>query len=103
MEMTLEGITLRAVRIPGTHTVEIFVISESGSQLRVDSYKSPPGGINAEGRDEEKLRLRQLLKRCHSHYRHTAELALERVEADRLQRERNADAWRELGVKVIAA
>lgn len=102
MEMTLEGITLRAVR-KDAYTVEIFVISESGSQLRVDSYKCREGGINNEGRNEETLRLRQLLKRCHSHYRHTAELALERVEADRLQRERNADAWRELGVKVIAA
>lgn len=103
MEMTLEGITLRAVRIPGTHTVEIFVISESGSQLRVDSYQSPPGGINAEGRDEEKLRLKQLLKRCHTHYRHTAEVALQRTEAEVLERERNADRLREIGVKVIAA
>lgn len=102
MEMTLNGITLRAVR-KDSKTMEIFVISESGSQLRVDAFKVPVGGINSEGRDEEKLRMRQLLKRTHTHYQGTAQKALERVEADQLERERNADRWRAIGVKVIAA
>lgn len=102
MEMTLDGITLRAVR-KDSNTMEIFVISESGSQLRVDAFKVPVGGINSEGRDEEKLRMKQLLKRAHGHYQGTAQKALERPEADMLERERNADRLRELGINVIAA
>lgn len=102
MEMTLNGITLRAVRMD-SNTIEIFVISEAGSQLRVDAFKVPAGGINSEGRNEDKLRMKQLLKRAHGHYQHTAEVALERPEAEVLERERNADRLRELGIKVIAA
>lgn len=102
MEMTLNGITLRAVRLDGNN-VRIYVISESGSQLKVVSYKVPRGGINAEGRDEEKLRLKQLLKRTHDQYRGTAEKALERPEENMLERERAADWLRSKGIKVIAA
>lgn len=102
MEMTLNGITLRAVR-KDSNTMEIFVISESGSQLRVDAFKVPQGGINSEGRDEEKLRMKQLLKHTHSHYKATTAKALERREAEVLERERAADWLRSKGIKVIAA
>jgi hypothetical protein len=102
MEMTLNGITLRAVRVD-SNNVGIFVISESGSQLNVVSYKMPRGGINAEGRDEEKLRLKQLLKRTHAEYKGTASKALERPEENMLERERAADWLRSKGIKVIAA
>ncbi|NCA17367.1 MAG: hypothetical protein EBS90_10045 [Betaproteobacteria bacterium] len=102
MEMTLNGITLRAVRMD-SKTIEIFVISEAGSQLRVNAYRVPKGGINSEGRDEEKLRMKQLLKRTHEHYKSTAIKALERPEAEMLERERAADWLRSKGIKVIAA